>query len=198
MEIGEGRYSFGWPGDRGYHTHVNHIIKGALNLFQVHSRYLPPGMLDRGNRRDGPDGIGSRHVVGSRHVAYGVEGVWKGLLQGNDVLDHCCGGGRVTSADFTLRDDFGLVVGGWRMWDFTAGRICTCVVRGFLCCVALMVILTGSLKVTDLAVFLKPLWQRVVWCGWAMLMKESWMVINLAVFLNPPGVGEEGTFRVSI
>ena len=41
-------------------------------------------MLDRGDGRVSPDG------VGPRQVAYGVKGVEEGLLQGIDILDHCC------------------------------------------------------------------------------------------------------------
>ena len=41
------------------------------------------GMLDRGNARVGPDGIGPRHIP------YVIEGSWKGFLQGSYVLDRC-------------------------------------------------------------------------------------------------------------
>ena len=80
----KGKYPFGWLGDRGNHTLVKHIIEGALDLFQILCRYLPPGVLDRGDGRVILDGIGTRHV------AYCIEGVWEGSLQGNDVLDHYC------------------------------------------------------------------------------------------------------------
>ena len=63
-------------------------------------------MLDRCSKRVDSD------VIGPGHVAYGVEGVWEGLLQSNDVLNHCCGGGEVASTDFTWRAGLGLVVGG--------------------------------------------------------------------------------------
>ena len=43
---------------------------------------VPPGMLDGGNARVGPDGIGARHIP------YSIKGGLKGLLQGNYVLDH--------------------------------------------------------------------------------------------------------------
>ena len=33
-----------------------------------------------------------------------------------------------------------------------------------------MVSLTGSVKVTDRVVFLKPPWEGVVWCGWSRSM----------------------------
>ena len=47
------------------------------------------GMLDRGNRRVSPDGIGNGHV------ANGVKGVWEGLLcLGTHVPDYGCGGRR--------------------------------------------------------------------------------------------------------
>ena len=39
-------------------------------------------MLDRGDGRVGP------HGIGPRYVAYGIEEVREGLLQGTDVLDH--------------------------------------------------------------------------------------------------------------
>ena len=45
------------------------------------------GKLDRGDGRVCPNG------VGSGHVHHSVNGVWKGSLQGNFVLDHG-GGGR--------------------------------------------------------------------------------------------------------
>ena len=55
-----------------------------LNLFLVLYGYLLPGMLDRGDGRVSPDGIGPRHV------AYGILRVREGSLQGIDVLDHGC------------------------------------------------------------------------------------------------------------
>ena len=33
--IGEGRYPFSMPGDRGYDTLDDHIIKGTLDLFPL-------------------------------------------------------------------------------------------------------------------------------------------------------------------
>ena len=81
--IGEGRYLLSRLGDRHDHTFLHCVIKGALDLFPVLNRYLPLGMLDRACKRVSPDG------VGPRHVAYSIEGVWEGLLQGNNVLHHC-------------------------------------------------------------------------------------------------------------
>ena len=82
MGIGEGRYPLGRPGDRYDHSLLNQIIESALYLLPVLSGDLLQGMLDRGNIRVGPDGIGPTHIV------YGIDGVQEGLLQGNYVLDH--------------------------------------------------------------------------------------------------------------
>ena len=62
-------------------------------------------MLDRDDRRVGPD------YVGPRNVAYGVEGAGECLLQGNHVLDHCCWGVVVTSSILGLRAGLGVVAG---------------------------------------------------------------------------------------
>ena len=70
----EGRYPLGRPRDSGDHTFLYHIIECALNMFPVLYRYLLLGMLDRGNGRVSPDGIGPRHV------AYCIKGVQEGLL----------------------------------------------------------------------------------------------------------------------
>ena len=84
--IGEGGYPLSRLRGRCYYLHADHIIEGALYLFLVLNRYLPLSMLDRVTGRVSPDG------VGSRHVPYSVKGVWKGLHQGNYVLDHSSGG----------------------------------------------------------------------------------------------------------
>ena len=55
-------------GQKSHHAFIDHIIEGALNLFPVLYWYLPLGMLDRGDSRVSPDGIGARHV------AYCIEG----------------------------------------------------------------------------------------------------------------------------
>ena len=86
MGVNEGRNPFIWLGDRGNQIFLDHVIEGAFDLFLVLDKYLVPGMLARGDRRFGPDGIGPRYV------AYCIEGAWEGPLQGNDVLDSCCGG----------------------------------------------------------------------------------------------------------
>ena len=83
--IGEARYPLGRPGDRCNHSLYDHFIESVLYLLPVLNRTLFLGVLDRDNIRVSPDGIGPRHI------AYGIEGVWEGLLQGNYVLDH---GGR--------------------------------------------------------------------------------------------------------
>ena len=48
-------------------------------------------MLEGGGGRVGPDGVGAGHIV------YAVKGAGQGSLQGNDVLDHCCGRVEVAS-----------------------------------------------------------------------------------------------------
>ena len=52
-----------------------------------------------------------------------------------------------------------------------------------------MVSLTGSLKYTDRAVFLKLPWEWMVQYGWSRLVRGSQKVIHLAVFPKSPGVG---------
>ena len=83
--IGEGRYPLSRLGDRCNHSLLTHIIKSALYLLPVLDGNLLPGMLDRGDIRVHPDGIGPGLI------AYGMEGVWEGSLQDSYVLDH---GGR--------------------------------------------------------------------------------------------------------
>ena len=52
------------------------------------------------------------------------------------------------------------------MWALRAGRGCCCIDEGYLHFVPLIVHFTRSLKWTDLAVFLKPVWGKVS-CGWS-------------------------------
>ena len=63
------------------------LLTITLRVHSICSQYsigtFQLGMLDRGNVRVSPNG------VGPRHVAYCIKGVWEDLLQGNDVLDHC-------------------------------------------------------------------------------------------------------------
>ena len=75
--------------------------------FQYLSRYLPLGVLDRGNRGVGPEDVDPRHVVYCVSKESG-----KAHFKVTDVLDHCSGGeGNSLSGTFTLRVGFGLVVG---------------------------------------------------------------------------------------
>ena len=53
-----------------------------LYLLPVLDGHLPVDMLDWGNARVSPDGIGPKHIH------YGVEGSQEGLLQGDYVLDY--------------------------------------------------------------------------------------------------------------
>ena len=83
--ISEGKYPFGRLGDRHNHSLLDHLIKCVLYWLPVLDGDLLPGMLDRGNTGVSP------HGIGPRHIAYSIEGVWEGLLQGNNVLDHSSG-----------------------------------------------------------------------------------------------------------
>ena len=85
VEAGEGRYPLGRLGVGHYHPFVYHVVGDALLFAPVLNRYLPPDMLNRGNVRVSPDG------VGPRHVPYSIEGAWEGSPQGNYVLDHSGG-----------------------------------------------------------------------------------------------------------
>ena len=72
----------------------------------------------------------------------------------------------VTSTDLDLRPGLGLVEGGWGTWALRTGRGRCGDDDRHLCYVPLMADFTGSLKLTDLAVFLKLLWGKV-WHGWS-------------------------------
>ena len=63
-------------GDRHDHSLLNHLIESAVYLVLVLDGNIPVGMLDRGNARVNPDGIGPGHIP------YSMEGRQKGLLQG--------------------------------------------------------------------------------------------------------------------
>ena len=85
--ISEGRYPLSRLGDRHNHSLLDHLVKCALYLLTVLYGNPLPVVLDRGNARVSPDGLGPEHI------AYSIKGVWEGLLQGNYVLDHS-GSGR--------------------------------------------------------------------------------------------------------
>ena len=125
--IGEARYPFGRLGDRGYHPHVSHVIKDVHNLFLVLDRFLPLGMLERGDGLVSPDGIGPRHV------AYGIKGVCEGLLQEKYVPDHCCRVRGSQCGQLHLEGWLWFGSGGQEMWVLRAGRGCSCVIWGVLC-----------------------------------------------------------------
>ena len=77
---------------------LDHLIKSVLYLLPALKGDLPLSMLDKGNTRAGPDGIGTRHIP------YSIKEGWESPLQGNYVLD-CSGGAReVTLFNFTLRE----------------------------------------------------------------------------------------------
>ena len=71
-----GMAKLSWLGDRSKYSFFNHIIKGTFNLFLELYGYLLHRHVGQGDRRVGPDGIGSRHV------AYGVKGVRGRLASG--------------------------------------------------------------------------------------------------------------------
>ena len=70
-------------------------------------------------------------------------------------------------------------------------------VGGFLCCLPLIVIFTGSLKDTFGMVFLKLSWpwEREMLHDSSKSSRGSQKVTHLAVFLEPPGVGDVGTLE---
>ena len=130
---------------------------------------------------------------GPRHVAYSVEGIGECSLQGNDVLDHfcwrLCG---CHFCWLRCEGLLWLLVGEMKMWVLKAGMGCCCMAGGCLHWVLLMVNLIGSLKHTDRVVFIKLPWGWVVWCGWSRSVRGSLKVTHLAVFLKPPGEVEVG------
>ena len=69
-------------------------------------------MLDRGDGRDGPDGIGPRHV--GLCIKESGKAHFKAMMSWTINVE----GGEVNSTDFsfTLRAGFSLVVGKWEMW----------------------------------------------------------------------------------
>ena len=165
------RYPFGSLRDRCDCSLLDHLIESALYLLPVLNGYLPLGVLDRGNTRVGPDGIGPRHIP------YGIEGGQEGPLQDDYVLDH---GGTARGShlsqlhledwlSFKVRHVGNMVFEGWY------GLWCS---WGLSCFVPLIIV-AGSWKLTlrkDVAVFLEPLrpWGWGALHGWARSMRGLW------------------------
>ena len=63
MRVCDGRYPLGRLGDLGDDSECEHVIDGLLYLVSVLYGHLPSGLLDWGNRRVHPDGVGTRHVA---------------------------------------------------------------------------------------------------------------------------------------
>ena len=107
--------------------------------------------------------------------------------------------GEIVLVDLTLRVGLGFIVGMQQMGVFRAGRGFAMLVCGFLHQVPFIVELMGLLKLTlRVAVFLKPPWEGMVQYGWSSVIRGSWKVMHLMVFLKLPGIGEVGTLRVFI
>ena len=66
VEVHQGRHPLSRWTDIGHVSLGDHVIKGLLYLVSVLYGHFPTGMLNRGNGRVSPDGIGTWHV------AYGV------------------------------------------------------------------------------------------------------------------------------
>ena len=124
--VAEGRYPLSRLEHRCYHPFADHVIKGALYLFPVLDRYLPPGMLDRGTVGVSPDG------VGPRHVPYSIEGVWEACFRVNMSLTKVVDVGEVALVNFGFESWLGLVVGTWEACFLKAGIGCSAVVGGLL------------------------------------------------------------------
>ena len=148
MGISEGRYPLSRLGDGHDHSLLKHLIKSALHLLPIHEGNLPAGMLDRGNTRASPDGIGPRHIP------YDIKEAGKACFREIMSWTMTVVQGEATLVDFYLRADLVFKLGGagdmllegWFVVD-----------EGLLHCVP-FIIDADSLKLTlREAVFLKPL-----------------------------------------
>ena len=86
-------------GDGHDHSLLDHLIESVLYLLPVLNGNLPPGMLDGGNARVSPDGIGPRHIP------YGIKGGWKANFRAIMSWTMVLKQGEVALGDFTLRAD---------------------------------------------------------------------------------------------
>ena len=106
----------------------------------------------------------------------------------------------VTLVDFTLMADLVLRLRVYGVHCLRAGMGWDMVFEVDLCSVP-FIVEDDSVKLTlRAAVFLLPLrpWVGGVMPGLSKSISGLWKVTCFAVFLKPPGVGEEGTLRISI